>query len=241
MREFPVIIDFEGIDYSFKETNSKALETYLNTIEGIKAKRYSFPSYGEKSGYIVEGYLKGKYSDFDENLAIYLFLSDMMSRFYNEIIPDINYKDLDVVIFDRFWYSNVYYTKDSMMIDTYEKVAKLAKGFGLPHANLIISMGPFQSSDLKSYYENMNKRENKDIYESNTDFLLKVFDNLKNFNILTEKFVKTIILKEINISKEEVPRPRENIFNDIISIMNEIHIKEVVESCRLHNTQLPQY
>ena len=39
----PIIVDFEGLDCSFKETNSKKLAEHLH------GKRYEFPDYSSES------------------------------------------------------------------------------------------------------------------------------------------------------------------------------------------------
>ena len=51
---------FEGLDCSFKETNSKAYLDYLRS-KGRKAELFSFPRYDKESSYFVREYLGGKY------------------------------------------------------------------------------------------------------------------------------------------------------------------------------------
>lgn len=251
MNQLPIIIDFEGIDYSFKETNAKLLETYFNSL-GIKSKMYSFPQYGEKSAYLVEKYLSGEY-EIDRNAAPYLFMVDMMDTFQTKIMKDIE-DGLEVLILDRYWYSNAYYSDNmrftselnmtdnemrsiSTALDIYENLLKIAKGFCLPNADLIISMGPFLSSDARDYYQTMNTRENKDIYEKDMDFMMETFNNFKVFNRFMKDYIKSVLVEEVNISKEEIPRQKENIFGDIISIMERLNVEKVVRSCRVLNIQ----
>ena len=251
MNQLPIIIDFEGIDYSFKETNAKLLETYFNSL-GIKSKMYSFPQYGEKSAYFVEKYLNGDYT-IDHNAAPYLFMLDMMDTFQTKIVEDMK-NGLEVLILDRYWYSNVYYSYNdrlpsslgstdseirsiSAMMDIYEPLLKLAKGFCLPNADLIISMGPFLSSDPRDYYQTMNTRQKKDIYEKDMNFMVETFNHFKTFNRFMKTYMKTILVEEVNISNEEIPRQKENIFGDILHIVEKYNIEKVVRSCRVLNIQ----
>jgi dTMP kinase len=53
------ILVIEGTDGSGKETQSKLLFDYLNSI-GIKVKKYSFPVYSSSTGKIVGGPYLGK-------------------------------------------------------------------------------------------------------------------------------------------------------------------------------------
>ena len=48
MEKKPIIIDFEGLDCSFKETNSRKLAEYLH------GKRYEFPDYSSESSYFIK-------------------------------------------------------------------------------------------------------------------------------------------------------------------------------------------
>ncbi len=63
-----MIIVFEGLDGSGKETQTKLIEKRLNDI-GLKTIRIEFPNYCNKYSLFVKEYLNG---DFGNNLNPYL-------------------------------------------------------------------------------------------------------------------------------------------------------------------------
>lgn len=133
--QYPYIVAFEGLDCSFKETNSKALEEYLNS-RNIKAIRFSTPQYNHESSILVEKYLAGEYkpimnSDLTDTNFVYsnpivesynentfpdyynisiLYMVDMMDL-WNKVLKKLEEasEPPKVIIFDRWFYSNIYY------------------------------------------------------------------------------------------------------------------------------------
>ena len=84
MKHSPILIDFEGLDCSFKETNSKKLAEHLN------AKRYEFPNYSSESSYFVRQFLSGKYKDIEGADHIMLaYLMEMFDVWNTKVLPDI--------------------------------------------------------------------------------------------------------------------------------------------------------
>ena len=133
-RKFVKIIDFEGMDASYKETNSKALYEYLKKekyadefSKGIlDIKKLEFPSYDPRRSYFVSEFLHGKYKDsfdidfilkYDKkgNFARYLLenqLTLLCSVFFLEMFDWNATLVLDkptIIVLDRYYYSQMYY------------------------------------------------------------------------------------------------------------------------------------
>ena len=69
--ELGKFIVFEGLDCSFKETNSNKLYEYIKeTHPEINVKIVHFPRYGEPACCMVEKYLKGEYKN--ENATTFM-------------------------------------------------------------------------------------------------------------------------------------------------------------------------
>lgn len=175
MKKKFMIVDFEGLDCSFKETNAKILAKYI----GHEAKYYSFPSYNSESSYFVRQYLSGNYRNvgLDNEMIIRFFMLDIFDHWNTQIIPDIK-NGIKYVILDRFWTSNLYYfsnlTCEGTALDRldYEYTVRLAKKYHLPNPDIIFKM----KTDLELMLRNVrHKAAENDIHESNTDFLTKVF------------------------------------------------------------------
>ncbi len=109
------ILVIEGTDGSGKETQSKLLFDYLNSI-GIKVKKYSFPVYSSSTGKIVggpylgkgeigESYFKETSANVDPLVSSMYYAADRRYNFLNEIEEEL-YNN-DIVILDRYTTSNM--------------------------------------------------------------------------------------------------------------------------------------
>lgn len=174
-----MLIAFEGLDGSGKETQTKLLEKRLND-SNIKAIRFEFPNYGSKYSIFVEEYLKGEFGD---KLNPYL-----VSTFFGLERFGIYMKDIKgyideryVVICDRYIYSNLIY--QGSLIDNIVEKDKLFNWIldfeynicSLPKEDMVI----FMDLTLDINLNILNSRNNKDIYEENYNFLRKCHDNAK--------------------------------------------------------------
>lgn len=103
------LIVFEGIDCSFKETNSKALFEYLKTVESIpKVNLIAFPTYGSPSAYFVEKFLKSEYKNDDPYFISLLYAMDRADTIERENVKE-RLENGEWFIFDRYVTSNVVY------------------------------------------------------------------------------------------------------------------------------------
>ncbi len=109
------ILVIEGTDGSGKETQSKKLLEYLESLN-LKVKRYSFPIYDSPTGKIVggpylgkpeisEGYFEETSANVDPLVSSLYYAADRRYNFLNSIEDEL-YKN-DVVILDRYTTSNM--------------------------------------------------------------------------------------------------------------------------------------
>ena len=100
------IIVLEGIDCSFKETQSKMLLDLLTNI-GIKTTLISFPTYDDESSVFVRRFLNGEYGDeVSPELISTFYALNRYDTFNRENIMD-RLEQGEWFIFDRYTYSNV--------------------------------------------------------------------------------------------------------------------------------------
>lgn len=169
------IIVFEGIDCSFKETNSKALFEYLKTVENIpKVNLIAFPTYGSPSAYFVEKFLKSEYKNNDPYFISLLYAMDRADTIERENVKE-RLENGEWFIFDRYVTSNVvyqcarckdaYYYKNQLtkFIDTIEyDIIKL------PRADLEIFLHCTNDDLVKKV---ISEKENKDKNELNLGYM----------------------------------------------------------------------
>jgi len=204
--KLPIMIDFEGLDCSFKETNSKRLASFLNT------KRYEFPYYASENSYFIRQYLSGKYKDIDINTPIMIaYLMEMFDEWNTKIIPDIK-NGLDVIIFDRFWYSNYYYqcktTRDRIALQI------LVNELGLPKCDIIFKM----MTNFDITIKKIREKNDKDILESDEEKMKEVHSRFE-----TCKFNGVNNVEEIYTYNGNEFRSEDEIFEDITTRYFEVH------------------
>ena len=100
-----MIIDIEGTDGCGKKTQTDLLYAYLQK-KGFKVKKISFPNYESNSSALVKMYLGGHFGDNPECVNGYqasvLYAVDRFATMQN-----INIKDYDFILFDRYVPSNM--------------------------------------------------------------------------------------------------------------------------------------
>ena len=237
--ELGKFIVFEGLDCSFKETNSNKLYEYIKeTHPEINVKIVHFPRYGEPACCMVEKYLKGEYKNeltttFMKSLP---FLFDMVDYFVSEGNDHLANKGW--IIADRFWYSNIFYRgaencpplEDvpmlrSSMYSIYDDLKRTADKMMLPSPDFVFLM----KSHFRTVKEKLESKEtNLDEHTKNLDYIknvMKCYD-LFNFRGIVDfenvpVYDKIYVPEDPNSSYEVKLKSEEEIFN---------HIKEVFES-----------
>ncbi len=104
MRGTPLLIVFEGIDFSGKRTQAELLAEYLKS-KGYSISLYSFPDYTTTTGKILEEYLTMK-RNLDSRIVAMLYAINRLEKL-KEIEKDI--EENKIIIFDRYIYSNMAY------------------------------------------------------------------------------------------------------------------------------------
>lgn len=187
------IIVFEGIDCSFKETNSNALFEYLKTVENIpKVNLIAFPTYGSQSAYFVEKFLKSEYKNNDPYFISLLYAMDRADTIERENVKE-RLENGEWFIFDRYVTSNVvyqcarvkdaYYYKNQLtkFIDTIEyDVIKL------PRPDLEIFLHCTNDDLVKKV---ISEKENKDKNELDFGYMGDCRNFIKKYFIMKYPYV----------------------------------------------------
>jgi len=208
----PKIIQIEGIDGAFKETNSKLLEEYLKN-KGYNVLRMSFPNYNNESSIFVRKYLNGEY-DIDNQYIVATFFVYDIYNWFNKIKNSADYEKIDFIIFDRYIGSSMIYQTaklpiEDKKIDFLIKLDELYKTLKLPIPDCTIYLNLPVDLSIKS----INARGlKKDIIEKDIEYLKRIH--------LVGMFVAK--LKEWNViecSNNGIFKTKEEIFNVIKQII----------------------
>ena len=233
------IIVFEGLDCSFKETNSKALESFLKN-NGESAKLFSFPVYKNDSSFFVREYLKGSYGYdpalVDGKLGAAFYFMDQFHIWKTQI--EKYYKEGYTIILDRFWTSSLIFqgckqyrlNKDGLRPNsvsvkdinmTINDIANTALHmFNLPMPDVVIKM----TMHLENMLELVKaKGSTNDIHENNLTFLKTIHAAYNDERIVFNKndmFKKVYCSKgHTDISKKGILLSRSSVFNQIKDIV----------------------
>ena len=186
------IIEFEGLDCSFKETNSKLLAAKLKDY-GYETHLFSFPNYESDSCFFVNKFLSNDLgfdvSNCPPHMICNFYALDRAITYYRDI-KDIYEKgnERTVIIFDRWVLSNIYQlgrmVKNIKSVDDIKDGEKrIIKGFltwlfnleygtnRIPKANHIFFMRTPYDIAMKK----IEKKADKDINELDKDFLERVY------------------------------------------------------------------
>lgn len=221
--KYILIIDFEGLDGSFKHTNALVLNDILKdyfkkNIENndLDIRLLSFPNYKSESSYLVRNYLSGKYMITnkakengvrDVNRTTNFFYEDMYDTLVSEVSENNLFYKPTILILDRYYYSMMYY-KTKFYYDFYDQNYlqeiinimdfKANMEFSLPRANCMIKL--FNDNFISSF-ENRDKNIKLDIYENDKEYLKKVYKDFKEIDFkpfLEDNDYKTIL--EVNVT-----------------------------------------
>ena len=211
------IIVFEGLDCSFKDTNATELSKLL--YRNHKPNQlYSFPSYGRPWAKGVENYLKLSKEERDK-LTPFQKTKPYLDDMIHVLNYDVYFRLLrgDYIIFDRFWYSNLYYNaisdEDKISICEY-----IHNGYDcLRTPDVIIAM----TSSFPTIEKLLREKKNKDNLEKDLKFLREVYDRY----LLLENNTFGACVERVYIDDNDGNiRSREDIFDDILTILLEKNI-----------------
>lgn len=233
------LIVFEGLDCSFKETNSNLLNEYIQKT-GKKSVAIHFPRYGKKPAYFVESYLHGNYGGMDTmnsgtiSMFYMLDMFDYMKKSGEQLLANGTN-----IILDRYWYCNLYYRLGKAQLESKRPVTpeeyfnislavtNIADTLELPKPDLIIKM----ITDKNVMLDYVSKKHNKDadIHEDNSGYLKAVYDNYIDFSLA--KFLKeqgTFV--EVHVTEGNKIKSKEVIFNEVKKIWEKLNTTNLHQS-----------
>ncbi|MGE5626722.1 MAG: dTMP kinase [Solirubrobacterales bacterium] len=181
-----LIIIESGSDASGKATQTKKLYERL-ILEGINIKRVEYPNYKSDSSALVKMYLNGDFGRNPEDVSPYVsstfYAVDRYASFKTEWQED--YLKGAVILADRYTTSNMVHQavklqgqeKDKFLEWLWNLEFELYK-LPIPDFVIFLDMPPAISQELMK--ERANKftgKENKDIHESNEEYLVNCYKN----------------------------------------------------------------
>lgn len=227
------IIQFEGLDGTFKETNSNLIKDYLQ-LKGYNAHIMHFPRYDSDSSIFARKYLNSEYKDISDPYIISTFFAYDMLDAFEELKNRADYNDIKFIICDRYIGSNMIYQstlldkeykdKKNLTIQKLKFINKLDRLYdklNLPKPDLTIYL------NLKPELSNiiLQNRTNTDIYESNLKYLKSVYNTGKLVSTIKSWNIVNCQYNDSDISLNNVKNKTE-IFTDIKRILEkELNIK----------------
>lgn len=206
-----MIIAFEGIDCSFKETNSKATSKYFED-RGFNVNYITFPNYELNSGKKIKSYLLG-HSNLTQLNCFLLQEANKVTDMNNNQIWNMNTKGKKVTIIDRYRMSNQAYMYNIKELD--EDIFN-SNRYHLPDPDIIIYIDMDPDISNKLLYKRAKEQNIEvDLNESDTEFQKWVRNNY--LKLLKESKSKVLIVKAYD---DNGIRSKEDIFNDIKSYLD---------------------
>lgn len=211
------IIEFEGLDASFKETNAKALADYLRK-KGYSVSVISFPRYNTESSYFVQKMLDGYYGNVKPEVIHKMYALDRFDYIKMNNVES-RLESGEWFIFDRYVGSSMLYQTaeiedNKKRIEMQDKIANYEyEVLGIPKPDLVIAM----YSTLDLVIQKISEKNKTDTFERNIKFIRKVF-SIYDQLISTNNWEPVMIF---NI-KDGVYnfRTKKEIIDDIIEIVN---------------------
>lgn len=183
------LIIIEGTDGSGKETQTNKLFERLSKEE--KVKKITFPNYESDSSALVKMYLMGEFgenvNDVNAYAASSFFSVDRYASYKKEWGK--YYHDNYVIISDRYTSANMVH-QTSKIKDEKEKEKFLAwledfeyEKLAIPRPNLVIFLNveiDYTFNLMKNRENKITGKENKDIHESDKNYLRASYENALN-------------------------------------------------------------
>lgn len=218
------IIEIEGTDCSFKETNSIALYNYIKENITDKVLIYHFPNYNSSSSDDVKKILNGEIKA-DTPTSIFFFALDRYRTLINEDSNNKNIYDYleegYYIILDRYVGSNYIYQAYNNNFNDYDQEMERIIDtieydcFQLPESDIVIAL----ASEYDVIKEKMIKRRKnngieKDIYEEDEQRMRRSYESLLFF---ANRYNWNLIY----VTEDEKPKSSDDIFNNILKILND--------------------
>lgn len=243
MKKNGIIVAFEGLDCSFKETNYNEFVNRLKTQYGEdKIFIESFPRYDNESTINVRKWLLGKFDR--DHLLKYplavnsLYSIDRLSYWFeedengNKMINNFRESPQNIFCFDRYNFSNSIYNPknikygqktpclDDFTFDSYT--------FGIPNPTIVVWM---RMKNFDVLADLLSKKEGKDKNETNLNFIHDVWERMEH--VIKWDYCKELGLKSVVaecLDDNDNIRSREDIANDIWT-----QVSVIIEKIRKEN------
>lgn len=241
--KYNLFITLEGLDATYKQTNSEAIADYIKesfakyiNSFGLQVEIVSFPRYKSQASYFVKRHLAGAYidhpvHDFKPDSMDYLnfvsniFLMDMYD-WYERMRLNRVFAKPTIIIFDRYWYSMLYYlTKDiaettskHYIKDPVDFIKKCQKNvfalahdyYKLPMTDILINLHNNNMKDINAKLKSRGRT--KDTYESDESYLGFVRNTFNNTDFTPYVGSKYCNIADISVEGKD----RESVKDEII-------------------------
>ena len=211
-----LIVIESGTDGSGKATQTEKL--YERLIgEGINTKRIEFPNYKSDSSALVKMYLRGdfgsKADSVDPYIASTFFAADRYASYQTEWKDDYN---SSICISDRYTTSNMVHQASKMKKEDREKYLSWLENlefdiYKIPKPDCVIFLNVpvnYSSELIKDRNNKFTNEEEKDIHESDIEYLEKTYLNsleiAKKYNWHIIECVKDNKMRTIEEIHEDV-------------------------------------
>lgn len=223
------LIIIEGSDGSGKATQTKRLYDRLKE-NNYNIRKVEYPNYDSESSSLVKMYLRGDFgkeaTDVDPYVCSTFFAVDRYASFKTEW--EDFYNNGGIVICDRYTTSNMIHQASKMDIEDRDKYLEWLDDlefnmYKIPKPDCVIFLDvPVEVSQnlMKDRNNKITGESQKDIHESNNDYLKKSYENSL---YIADKFN----WNKINCVEDGHMKTIEDIHQQIYSIVEENILKEV--------------
>lgn len=180
-----MLVVIEGVDGSGKQTQTQLLHDRLK--DNFKIRRLTFPDYNSDTSALVKMYLGGEFGNKPESVNAYasssFYAVDRIGGFLKDWHED--YERGDFILCDRYTTSNAVHQagklsgkeRDDYLDWLFDYEYRL---LGLPKPDLVffLDVPPEVSRELmKNRNNKITGESEKDIHESNADYITKSYEN----------------------------------------------------------------
>lgn len=221
-----LIVIESGSDASGKATQTQLLFDRLKS-EGFKVHKIEFPDYQSESSTLVKMYLRGEFGknalEVDPYIASTFFTIDRYCS-YKTKWEDLYKEESNVILCDRYTYSNIINQASKLPIEKREEYCKWLLNlefdiYKIPQPDLVIFLNMPVEKSISLIQNRKNKITNsdeKDIHEKDTKYLTVTYDNALN---MAKKYNWNII----DCVKNDTIRTAEDIHEEIyLKVKNQI-------------------
>ncbi|MCL2163659.1 MAG: deoxynucleoside kinase [Oscillospiraceae bacterium] len=210
-----MLIVFEGVDSSGKETHSRKVYERLIS-EGHIARKISFPNYESRAAGAINMYLNGEFGKNPEDVnpfaASTFYAIDRFASFKQYWEAAIT--SGEIVIADRYTTSNMIHQgakikDDAERAEYVEWLCDLEfTRFKLPKPDKVI----FLDMPMEFRMELLKDRKEKDIHESDAEYM-------RTAHLCAQKMAKEQSWEQVSIVKNGKLRTIEDVHNEVYSIV----------------------